>query len=309
MRVVFMGTPDFAVPSLEKLIEKHDVIGVFTQPDRPKGRGQRMQISPIKAVANKKGIPVYQPLSLKKESSYLNILKEIKPDVIVVVAFGQILPSEVLNLPPLGCINVHASLLPKLRGAAPINWAIIRGDKKTGVTTMLMNEGLDTGDMLLKKELSIDDKDTAETLHDKLMERGADLIIETLECIENKKIYPQKQDDTTSTYAPMLTKELGHIDWNMECKDVYNLIRGVTPWPGAYCDYNGSILKIWKAYIESFDKTANPGQIINLSRNGIEVGCKTGSIVITEVQGIGSKRMDAFSYLNGHNIKKGELLK
>lgn len=309
MRIVFMGTPEFAVPSLKKLIEKHEVIGVFTQPDRPKGRGQKMQISPIKAVAIEKGIPVYQPLSLKKERDYLDILKELKPDVIVVVAFGQILPREVLNLPPYGCINVHASLLPKLRGAAPINWAIIRGDEKTGVTTMQMNEGLDTGDMLLKREIEIDEKDTAETLHDKLMEIGADLIIETLNGIYNKKISPKKQDDTVSTYAPTLNKKLGHINWNMDCRDIYNLIRGVTPWPGAYCNYNDSILKIWKAYIKSFDKITNPGEIISLSKEGIEVGCKVGSLLITEIQGIGSKRMDAFSYLNGHNINKGEVLK
>lgn len=223
-----MGTPDFAVPTLKRLIEEHEVVGVFTQPDKPKGRGQKMQYTPVKELALQHNIPVYQPKSIRKEKEYIDILKKLSPDVGVVVAFGQILPKEVLDIPKYGCINVHASLLPKLRGAAPINWSIINGDNVTGITTMQMDVGLDTGDMLLKEEVEILDTDTAGTLHDKLMVVGAELLIKTLKAIEDGSIKPEKQDDSLSSYAPMLNKELGHIDWNKDAREVFNLIRGVT---------------------------------------------------------------------------------
>lgn len=229
MKVVYMGTPDFAVPTLERLIEKHEVAAVLTQPDKPKGRGQKMQYTPVKEVAVKFNIPVYQPLNLKTDEECISKLKDINPDVIIVVAYGQILSKEILDIPRYGCINVHASLLPELRGAAPINWSIIRGNNKTGITTMKMDVGLDTGDMLLKKEVEIKESETAGELHDKLMEIGAELLIETLQKIETGEISPEAQIHELSSYAPMLDKELGHIDWSLDAGSIHNLIRGVTP--------------------------------------------------------------------------------
>lgn len=309
MKVVFMGTPDFSVPTLKKLIMVHDVAAVFTQPDKPKGRGQKVQFTPVKELALQFDIPVYQPLKLRGNKESIELLKAICPDAIVVVAFGQILPKEVLDIPKYGCINVHASILPELRGAAPINWSIIRGYKNTGITTMKMDEGLDTGDMLLKKEVEIKEDETAGELHDRLMEYGADLLIETLEGIEKNTIIPQKQDDSKSSYAPMLSKELGHIDWNQDSSCIYNLIRGVIPWPGAYSYYNEKMIKIWKAEKENSGDHGKPGEILEVSSKGIKVACKTDSIVIKEIQEVGGKKMDISSYLNGHDVKKGEFLK
>ncbi|MDF2672852.1 MAG: methionyl-tRNA formyltransferase [Clostridiales bacterium] len=305
MKIVFMGTPDFAVPTLNKLIEHHEVAAVFTQPDRPKGRGQKLQYSPVKEEALKHNIPVYQPIKLKKDIEVINLLKDINPDTIVVVAFGQILPREVLEIPRYRCVNVHASLLPELRGAAPINWSIIRGNDKTGVTTMLMNEGVDTGDILLKSEIVINKNDTYEEIHDKLMNIGANLLIETLSRIEKGNITPEKQQDEDSSYAPMLNKELGHIKWANDSFEIYNLIRGITPWPGAHTFYKGNMIKIWKAEYKSQGLYSKPGEIINLSKEGIEVACSRGSILIKELQEFGSKRMDTIAYLNGHDIEKG----
>lgn len=303
-----MGTPNFAVPTLINLIKEHEVAAVLTQPDKPKGRGQKMQFSPVKEEAIKYNIPVYQPVKLKNDLEAINRIKDINPDVIVVVAFGQILPREVLNIPQYGCINVHASLLPELRGAAPINWSIIRGNNKTGITTMLMNEGLDTGDMLLKSEINIDDNDTCEIIHDKLMSKGAELLIQTLCGIESGSLTPEKQQEEKSSYAPMLTKELGHINWNRESTEVYNLIRGIIPWPVAQTFYKDKMIKIWKAENISSGTHLKPGEIINLSRLGIEVACSSGSILIKELQEFGSKRMEATAYLNGHDIEKGIVL-
>jgi methionyl-tRNA formyltransferase len=303
-----MGTPDFAVPTLNKLIEKHDVAAVLTQPDRPKGRGQKMQYSPVKEIAIQNDIPVYQPVKLRKDADTIDLLRNINPDVIIVVAFGQILPKEVLEIPRYGCINVHASLLPELRGAAPINWAIIRGYQKTGITTMQMNEGLDTGDILLTSEIEIGEIETAEELHDRLMGVGGELLIETLDRIENGSISPRKQEDEKSSYAPMLNKELGHINWQSDCTSIYNLVRGVTSWPGAYAFYNGNMLKIWRIEKNTNDNYAIPGEIVDISKNGIKVACGKGSIIIKEIQEIGSKKMDVSTYLNGHTIDKGTLL-
>lgn len=309
MKVVFMGTPDFAVPTLKKLIEEHDVIAVFTQPDKPKGRGQKVQYSPVKEVAIEHNIPVFQPSKIKKEVEYIDKLKELNPDVCVVVAYGQILPKEVLDIPKYGCINVHASLLPELRGAAPINWSIINGNKVTGITTMMMNVGLDTGDMLLKREVEILDTDTAGSLHDKLMVVGAELLIETLEKIEKGEIKPQKQDDSKATYAPMMDKELGHINWDKNAREVFNLIRGVTPWPSAYFYYDDLMIKVWRCELIEGGKNDVAGKIVNVSKDGVKVTCREGIIVLKEVQKQGSKRMDIATFLNGNNLEVGKLLK
>ncbi|MCX7695565.1 MAG: methionyl-tRNA formyltransferase [Caloramator sp.] len=309
MKVVFMGTPDFAVPTLKKLIEEHDVIAVFTQPDKPKGRGQKVQYSPVKEVAIEHNIPVFQPSKIKKEVEYIDKLKELNPDVCVVVAYGQILPKEVLDIPKYGCINVHASLLPELRGAAPINWSIINGNKVTGITTMMMDVGLDTGDMLLKREVEILDTDTAGSLHDKLMVVGAELLIETLEKIEKGEIKPQKQDDSKATYAPMMDKELGHINWDKNAREVFNLIRGVTPWPSAYFYYDDLMIKVWRCELIEGGKNDVAGKIVDVSKDGVKVTCREGIIVLKEVQKQGSKRMDIATFLNGNNLEVGKLLK
>lgn len=308
MRAIFMGTPDFAVPTLRRLIENHEVLAVFTQPDKPKGRGQKMQPPPVKEAALKNNIPVYQPQKLKNNKEVIDLIKSLNPDVIVVVAYGQILPKEILEIPKYGCINVHASLLPKLRGAAPINWAIINGFKTTGVTTMLMDVGLDTGDMLLKKEIEIKDDETAGELHDRLMTIGADLLIETLEKIKDGGIIPEKQEDSLSSYAPMLSKDMGHINWNKDNIEIYNLIRGLLPWPGAYFYYKNNMIKIWKAKIGNNNINEVPGKILDVTRDGIEIACKEGSIIITELQEMGGKRMSVDSYLNGHDIEIGSIL-
>lgn len=307
MRIIFAGTPEFAVPTLEKILEKHNVLAVLTQPDKPKGRGQKVQYSPVKELALKFNIPVYQPSKLKSDSEVIEKLKELNPDVIVVVAYGQILSKEVLDIPKFGCINVHASLLPKLRGAAPINWSIINGDTKTGITTMQMDVGLDTGDMLLKSEVEIGENETAGELHDRLMFLGAEVLMETLDKVEANQIIPEKQDDSLSSYAPMLNKELGKINWNLDSKSINNLVRGVTPWPGAYTYYQGKMIKIWKSCIGYYCGNSSPGQVVGVDRNGIEVACNHGSLIIKEVQEVGGKKLDIQAYLNGHNISVGDI--
>jgi methionyl-tRNA formyltransferase len=308
-RIVFMGTPDFAVPALKEIIDRYDVSAVFTQPDKPKGRGQKLQYSPVKEAALANNIPVFQPSRLRNDEESYTVLKEINPEFIVVIAYGQILPLNILELPAMGCINVHASLLPLLRGAAPINWSIINGYKKTGITTMLMGEGLDTGDMLLKAETEIGDNETAGQLHDRLSLLSVDLLVGTIEGIKNNSIIPEKQKDELSCYAPMLNKELGHIDWNKNSFEIHCLIRGVTSWPGAYCYYNDNMIKIIKAD-RSMSKQIHSvcGEILKVSKQGIEIACREGSIIITELQEFGGKRMDAASYINGHNIIIGDIM-
>lgn len=309
MRIVFMGTPDFAVPSLEKLIKNHDILGVFTQPDKPKGRGQKLQFTPVKEVALRYNIPVFQPRKLKDDAESIEFLLNKKPDAIIVVAYGQILPKSILDIPVYGCINAHASLLPKYRGAAPINWAIIRGEKETGVTTMLMSQGLDTGDMLLSESVEIHPEETAEELYNILMNLSADLLIKTLRGLSEGSLKPKKQDDALASYAPMMTKDLGKIDFNKRNTDIHNLIRGVTPWPGAYFYYNDKIIKVWKSELVNGNSEEPSGKIVDISKNGIRVTCGEGTIVFKEIQEVGGKRMDISSYLNGHNINKGEFLK
>lgn len=311
LKLVFMGTPDFGVPCLEKIIEKYDVEAIFTQPDKPKGRGQKMQFTPVKEIALRNNIPVYAPIKLRNNEEIIEILRKINPDLIIVIAYGQILPPNILEIPKLGCVNLHASLLPDLRGAAPINWSIINGNKITGNTTMLMGEGLDNGDILLKSEVIIGENETAGELYDRLSANGVDLLIRTIEGLANGSIIPQKQDDNLSNYASMLTKKLGHVNWNDKCENIYNLIRGVTPWPGAFTFYGDKIIKICRVEKNIYKNTVvEYGHIIEVSKLGIEVACSegSGSIIIKELQEVGGKRMDATSYLNGHNIIKGDKL-
>ena len=307
MNIVFMGTPDFAVPSLQKLVEKYNVIAVFTQPDKPKGRGKKMGYSEVKEEALKHNIPVYQPVKLKDDIELIEKLKEMKPDFIIVVAFGQILTKEVLDIPKYGCINLHGSLLPMYRGAAPIQWAVIRGEKVSGNTTMLMDVGLDTGDMLLKDEVQIPDSMTAGELYDILKVRGADLLVETIEGLANKTIVPEKQSGETF-YAKMLNKEIANICWDKDAEEIHNLIRGLNPWPIAYSSYKDQRMKIFESEVlkEKTDKT--PGTIIDVSKEGIKVTCGNNVLLIKKVQFPNGKPLMVEQYINGHDIEKNIIL-
>lgn len=309
MKVVFMGTPDFAAASLNSIVKSHDILCVITQPDKPKGRGQKMQYTAVKEAALKHDIKVLQPIRIKEEREVIDYIKGLNPDIIIVVAYGQILSKEILSIPKYGCINVHASLLPKLRGAAPINWAIINGDSVTGVTIMQMNEGLDTGDMLLKSEIEIFEDENAGSLHDRLMNLGGSLLSEALSKIETKEIKGEVQDDSISTYAHMMKKDLGHINWDNDAKNIYNLFRGVIPWPGAYTYYNDTLIKIWDCSYIKENFNGKIGEILKADKNGILVSAKNGAILITELQKIGGKRLDVASFLNGNALAIGEILK
>ena len=304
MRIVFMGTPEFALPSLKALCDSaYEVVGVFTQPDRPSGRGHKLDSPPVKKLAQENGILVFQFERIRKQEG-LDALRALKPDLVVTAAFGQILSQKILDVPRLGTVNVHASLLPKHRGAAPINWSVIMGDKTTGVTTMLTNAGLDTGDILLKTEVEIAPDETAGELTLRLAEAGAELLIKTINLLEKGKIAPIKQDESLMSYEPMLDKALGKIDWTKDCISVHNLIRGVNPWPGAYTYLNGETLKVWKARITGEETTnARPGSITAASsKEGLKVACADGTIEILELQLPGGKRMQAKAYLSGKNI-------
>lgn len=308
--VVFMGTPDFAVGTLKALLDsEYTVQAVFTQPDKPKGRGKSMQMTPVKEVAVEAGIPVYQPKRIR-EPENLEILRQYQPDVIVVVAFGQIIPKEILDLAPYGCINVHASLLPKYRGAAPIQWAVIDGEKESGVTTMRMDAGLDTGDMILKAVVPLEDKETGGSLFDKLSETGAELLIRTLHCLENGTARFEKQPQESPTaYAAMLTKQMGSIDWTKEAKQIECLIRGLNPWPSAYTVYHGKTLKIWAADVESEGgAAAGPGTIVEVTKKTLKVQTGKGILSIKELQLEGKKRMEIDAFLRGFSMDVGEVL-
>ena len=298
-----MGTPDFAVYGLKSIVEAgHNVAAVITQPDKPKGRGKTLIPTPVKKQAMEYDIPVYQPEKIKEES-VVNMLKEIAPDAIVVAAYGQILPESILNIPPYGCINIHASLLPKYRGAAPIEWSIIDGEKKTGVTTMYMEKGLDTGDMIEKAEIEITPEDTGETLHDKLAVAGGKLIISTLAALENNTATRTKQDDSKSCYAKMLKKERGNIDFTMEAEKIERLIRGLNPWPCAYTTLDGKSLKLYKADV--VEKQGNPGEIIEVTKKTFTIACGKDALVIKSLQPEGKKQMDTVAFLNGNKIEAG----
>ncbi|WP_024614601.1 methionyl-tRNA formyltransferase [Clostridium sp. Ade.TY] len=307
MKIVFMGTPDFAVPSLKALIDKYGVCAVFTQPDRPKGRGKKLAFSPVKEEALKHDIKIYQPEKLKDEKKMIEELKAMEPDFIIVVAFGQILTKEVLDIPKYGCINLHGSILPMYRGAAPINWAIMMGEKTSGNTTMLMDVGLDTGDMLLKDEVEITDNMTAGELYDLLKERGGDLLIKTIEGLVNNSIKPEKQSDETF-YAKMLNKKLAEIDWNKSALEIHNMIRGLNPWPIAHTLYEGNTMKIFESEVLNKDSNLENGKIINVSKNGIEVSTNKGVLLIKKVQFPNSKPLMVEQYINGHDVKDGLIL-
>jgi methionyl-tRNA formyltransferase len=305
-RIVFMGTPQFACPTLQMLIDRgENVVAVVTQPDRPKGRGQQLQPPPVKELAGAHGIPVFQPIKVRVPEA-VDRIREYAPDLIIVVAFGQILPKALLDIPQHGCINVHASLLPKYRGAAPINWCIINGETETGITTMLMDVGLDTGDMLVKRAIPIADDETAESLHDRLALLGAETMAETLDLLAAGQLTPEKQDDSASCYAPMLKKDLGEIDWTKSPVEISNLVRGVTPWPGAYTHLDGKLLKLFSAQVAA--GTGAPGTVLAAGANGLEVACGGGSVVFTDLQLEGKKRMKAADFLTGYRIQPGTVL-
>lgn len=304
MKIVFMGTPDFAVPSLEALIEKYGVEAVFTQPDRPKGRGKKVAFSPVKEVAIKHDIKVFQPEKLKDDREAIEYLKGLKPDFIIVVAFGQILTKEVLDIPKYGCINLHASLLPMYRGAAPLNWVVINGEKKSGNTTMLMDVGLDTGDMLLKDEVEITENMTAGELHDILMVRGGNLLIETIEGVANGTIKGIKQEGETC-YAKMLSKNTGKISWDKSAIEIHNLIRGLNPWPIAHTTYKEDNMKIYEAEVLNENNNKEPGTILSVNKIGMKVSCNEGVLLVKKVQFPNGKPLTIEQYINGKDIEVG----
>ncbi len=298
-RTVFMGTPDFAVPCLAKLDEIADVIGVVTQPDKPRGRGHKLQAPPVKVWAEEHNIPVYQPKRVKA-ADFVPVLEELKPELIVVVAFGQILSQQILDIPQYGCINVHASLLPHYRGAAPMQWCIINGEEKTGVTTMFMDAGLDTGDMLLKREVEIGPDMTLEELHDELSVTGAELLADTLAKLSDGTLVRTPQTGE-SNYAPMLTKETGCIDWSKNASAIHNLVRGLNSWPGAYTHLGDKTYKIWRTRLTDHAATAEPGTVTSADKKtGLFVAAGDVDIEILELQAPGKKKMKAADYLNGH---------
>ncbi len=308
MKVIFMGTPDFSVGTLEALVEAgHEVVLAVTQPDKPKGRGKEMQFTPVKECALKYHIPVFQPRRVR-EADCIEELRKYNADIMVVVAFGQILPKEILEMTPYGCVNVHASLLPKYRGAAPIQWSIIDGEKVTGVTTMQMDEGLDTGDMLLKTEIPIEAKETGGSLHDKLAEAGAKLCVETLKALQSKDVTPIPQGETTTAYAKMLNKQLGNIDWNQSAVAIERLIRGLNPWPSAYTGWNGKIMKIWDSEVVEGISKEKPGTIVKVEKDAFYVQTGEGFLKVCELQIPGKKKMDVGAFLRGYQVKTGELL-
>ena len=306
LKTIFMGTPDFAVPCLEVLQAKTEVLAVITQPDRPKGRGHNLQASPVKQKALEYHLPVLQPEKIKTEE-FTAELERLQPDLIVVVAFGQILSQRILDIPPLGCVNVHASLLPRYRGAAPIHWSIINGEKETGVTTMLMDAGLDTGDMLLKDKVTITEEMTTEELHDQLMAMGGRLLAETIDGLVNGTITPEKQDDSISNYAGMLNKETGHIDWSKSAVEIHNLIRGLNSWPVAWSMKDGKNYKFWRTKVENRNSDKAPGTVVELRKNSFCIATGEGLLEVLEIQPPSKKRMSAGDLLRGHGVAVGDI--
>lgn len=304
MRVVFMGTPEFAVPCLQKLIDcGHEVTGVFTQPDKPQGRKMILTPPPVKVLAAENGIKVYQPVKMR-DGTALEMLKEADPELVIVVAYGKILPKEILEYPKYGCINIHASLLPKLRGAAPIQWSIINGFEKTGVTSMQMDEGLDTGDMLIKGEIEIGANETAGELHDRLSVLGADILEKTIDALEKGKLEPQKQNHDEFTYASMLSKELSPIDWTMTATEVHNKIRGLSPWPSANAKLSGKTVKIHKSVLAD-EKGSRAGEIVVCDKRLVVCCGDNNCIEILTLQAEGKKAMSAADFLRGNVLEKG----
>ena len=305
MKIVFMGTPDFSVGALDARVEAgHEIIAVVTQPDKPKGRSGQMQFPPVKECALRHGLTVLQPVKIKTPE-WVDKLRELKADVFVVAAFGQILSKEILDMPKYGCVNIHASLLPKYRGAAPINWAIINGEKETGVTIMQMNEGVDTGDMLSHVVVPIAPKETAESLFDKLAKAGAELIVETLPKLEAGEIIPVPQDESQSSHVKMMNKSLGKIDWNQDAVVIERLVRGLNSWPSAYTYYQGKSVKLWDCDVVEAAAKAVPGTIIAVAKDSFDVATGNGALRVLELQLEGKKRMDTKSFLLGNQWKTG----
>jgi methionyl-tRNA formyltransferase len=308
-RIVFFGTPSFALPSLETLIQGSDkVVAVVTQPDREKGRGRKVIASPVKELALRKGLSILQPEKVK-EVSFQEKLKGFGADLFVVAAYGQILPKTVLDLPKCGAMNIHASLLPKYRGSAPIAWTILNGEKKTGITTMLMDEGMDTGDILLQSEIPIHEDETTETLHDRLASLGAQLLSETLEKMKKGEIHPTPQDHSKATYAPMLKKEDGEIDWTKGAEEIDRQVRAFHPWPGAYTEWQGQILKIYKGEVRKGKAAGKAGTVLWVGTDFIEIETEKDSYLLKEVQLEGKRRMSMRDFLSGHPISVGEVLR
>ncbi len=306
LKTVFMGTPDFAVGTLQGLIDAGvDLIAVYTQPDRPKGRGKKLAPPPVKELALEQGIPVFQPVKLRDPVAVAE-LQQLAPDLIVVVAYGQILPQSVLDIPKFGCINVHASLLPKYRGAAPINKAIVDGETVTGITTMLMDAGLDTGDMLVKKSLEIGPDETAGELHDRLAVLGRETMEETLQQVLKGTLSPEKQQDDNSTYAPMMKKEDGLIVWTLSAQEIHDRVRGLAPWPGAFTLLDGEVLKISRTEVS--EGAGEPGAVLAANTNGVDVACGDGVVRIGALQLPGKKMLPAADFLRGHQLIEGQKL-
>jgi len=309
LKIVFLGTPEFAVPSLEMLVkEGYEIAAVITQPDKPKGRGNKLTAPPIKEFAMTNGIKVLQPPKVRT-SEFFHELQVLAPDLLVTVAYGKILPVEVLDLPKFGCINVHGSLLPKYRGAAPIHWAIINGEKVTGITTMYTDVGMDTGDMLIKKEIDISEDITVGELHDEMAVLGAEVLKGTLINLVKGTLMRVPQIDNESTYAPIIKKELGEINWNKASVEIHNLVRGTNPWPGAFTTYKSERMRVWKTkFQESEDLGKKPGIICKVSDEGIIVSTGSGFITITEIQFDSGKKMGVEEYIRGHNLEVGTIL-
>ncbi|MDF2951446.1 MAG: methionyl-tRNA formyltransferase [Anaerocolumna sp.] len=308
MNILYMGTPDIAAVILETLIQsRHKIIAVVTQPDKPKGRGNQIQFPPVKELAINNQIPVFQPAKVREES-FLQTVKELRPDIIVVAAFGQILPKALLDMPPFGCINVHASLLPKYRGAAPIQWSIIDGEEKTGITIMHMDVGLDTGDMIMKQEVVIEPKETGGSLHDKLAICGGEILLKALDAIESGTAKREKQIEEESNYAKMLDKTVGKIDFSKSAISIERLIRGLNPWPSAYTHLFDKTLKIWDADVIAENPEGTPGEILSVTKDAIIVKTGEGSLSIKELQLEGKKRMSAAAFLLGYSIEVGTVL-
>ncbi|MGV8980243.1 methionyl-tRNA formyltransferase [Clostridium sp.] len=309
MNIIFMGTPEFSVPSLDRLINEFEVSAVFTQPDRPKGRGKNLAMSAVKQLAISYNIPVYQPVKIKKNEEIIQVIKNLKPDFIVVVAFGQLLPKEVLDIPKYGCINLHASLLPKYRGAAPINWCLINGETKSGNTTMLMDVGLDTGDILLTEEVELTNSITAGELYDILSNSGGELLVKTLRGIVDNEIAPVKQGNESNSYASMLNKEMANINWTDSNINIHNFIRGLNPTQVAYTHYENRVMKIYKSRV--IDETSNKsiGSIIEVSKEGLKVSTGSGVLLIEEIQFPGKKPLKVKDYIIGNKIDEGFIFK
>jgi methionyl-tRNA formyltransferase len=305
-RIVFMGTPEFACPTLQTLIERNEhLVAVVTQPDRPKGRGQKLMPPPVKTLALQHGIPVHQPLKVR-DPAFIETVRSLRPDLVVVVAFGQILPKAFLEIPPQGCVNVHASLLPRYRGAAPLNWCILNGERETGVTTMLMDPGLDTGPMLLKRATPIDENEDILQLHDRMAAMGAELLAETLDGLQAGRLSPEPQDESQTCYAPLLKKEDGLISWCRDARTIHDQVRGLAAWPGAYTYLEGQPLKIFRTGVAS--GCGLPGTVLQASRGVFEVACLSGSLKLEELQLAGKKRLDSASFLAGCPVAEGSLL-